>query len=713
LLFTRGWVTFVQPFPLPEILTSKLAEGFGFLKTLPLDYPPKNLPAVKPVGQLSPIARSERLGLDDRHAALKELYRCIAPHYPVQIAPEMGIEFHVDGLQFSETKLRVYIHTFGLVLSLQTLFQVAPGSAGLTGSSLAGILNKLERIRGICGAIPTLKPKCVLNFFDQLRRLIVSRVFSDKISTRADADVFCVFSPEGGEFPTRPDGVPDGQPDRLALFSALERYTRKEYTNPFLGNKCFTTETGGSGAGVPPGWIFGSQKGVALFDRPGEDNTRATLARRCHHKNVARLIGWYQLYQAYLAEQAESRGATDRGVLQHAVKAYDTMAVKYSRVWIRWARQRFRLDEPVKAVVEAYGLVRKQSPDDHVAPMNQVPPDFEVTPLLNFDTFPSALCLAMPGQVEPLVTFSLRNSTSEPVEVQLTSELRRYAEKQALPVTVMPRDTKFVDIKVSLIAERVKGLKTAENSLVSVTWTVDKSGGVLTPKEQTFDITVLEKDYFVFARRHKGQQAFVNCSWLIAAWIDREDPEVIALRRSAASKNNNSMPGYPEGGGPAAAQVVLAQVKALYDAVHEKNLAYGNRTRPQYQDDKSHAQTVRLPGKSITDGVMNCLDGAVLFGSLLFSCDLAPGILFIPGHAMVGWKQSESPASDWDFIEITDVVESDFLTALENGRKTYNAVQERVVVVRDLQPPEIKELDQAHILVDIRDVKSAGVKTLQ
>ena len=203
-----------------------------------------------------------------------------------------------------------------------------------------------------------------------------------------------------------------------------------------------------------------------------------------------------------------------------------------------------------------------------------------------------------------------------------------------------------------------------------------------------------------------------NCSWLIAAWVNREDPEVIALRSAAAGKNKNKMPGYPDSSGPPAELVVLDQVRALYEALADKKLSYGNRARPQYQEDNHFGQSVRLPGKSIADRIMNCLDGAVLFASLLASCDLDPGILFIPGHAMVGWKRSRSPAAEWSFVEITDVGEADFETALTSGHTAYEDVQEQVIVVRDLQLLEVKEADQDPVLVDIRAVWSAGVKTL-
>jgi hypothetical protein len=367
LLFKRGWVTFVQPFALPEILSASLAEDFRFLKTLPLDYPPQDLPSLKQIGKVCPIARSELLGLD-MHRGVEKLFRCIAPHSPVQIVPEMGIQWRVKGLTFSETILRIDIHPFGLALSLGSLFEVEPDSGGLTGFALARILNNLERNRGVHAATRAFRqPKCVLDIFYQLRRMMASQMFQDKISSRAADEVFCVFSPDDGSFPLNPSGVPDGQPDRLALFSALERFTGNEKLDAvYLGNKCFTAEGEVSLDRRLLGWIFGSEHGLALFIRPAEKAPAATRARRCNHKNISRLIGWYLLYQSYLAGRAGSPDQAGTEFLQHAVDAYDTMAVRYSRFWIRWARARFRLDEPVKAVVKAYGLKRTHPPDDHI-----------------------------------------------------------------------------------------------------------------------------------------------------------------------------------------------------------------------------------------------------------------------------------------------------------------------------------------------------------
>jgi hypothetical protein len=331
---------------------------------------------------------------------------------------------------------------------------------------------------------------------------------------------------------------------------------------------------------------------------------------------------------------------------------------------------------------------------------------------LNFESFPSALCLAMPKEVEALVTFQLDNSTPEPVEVQLTCQVEQFSLEASDNVLVAPYESKPVEMKVVLMAAKAAQLAIAEYTQVKVTYAFGPPGTAAKTITKTFDANILEKDYFVIARRHTAKKTILNCAWLIAAWVNKEDKNVIKLRAEAAVLNNGAVIGYPPTVSPAAAKTVEAQAKALYTALLNRKLTYGNRTLPQFQDTNSFGQMVRLPSKSIGDGMMNCLDGAVLFASLLASCDLNPGILFVPGHALVGWKQSDTAGSDWEFLEITDVTGSDFEAALDSGRATFAANQENWVEVADVSPLEMKDVEKATVLVDIRRVWAAGVKSL-
>jgi hypothetical protein len=247
---------------------------------------------------------------------------------------------------------------------MHSMFKVDEGTPELTGFRMARALNNLERNRGIRAASRLFRqPRSAVDIFFQLRRYLLPVLFKTAVEGRAWSDIFCVFTPDGGEFPLDSDGLPDGQADRLALFSAIERFTGNENAEPtMLGNKCFAAE-------AAKGWFFGSQHGIALFVQPDKRDAMTTLARRCNHKNVARLLGFYRLCQGYLAQQAGiPADAAQTELLQYVVAAHDRMAVQYSKYWIRWARARFRLDQPVEQVAAAHKLKRLSPPDLHAPP---------------------------------------------------------------------------------------------------------------------------------------------------------------------------------------------------------------------------------------------------------------------------------------------------------------------------------------------------------
>lgn len=715
MFFKRGWVTFVQSCAVPEILTARLVPEFGFLKSLAIDYPPRHFPALKTVGQFAPIARSERLGLE-KHAGLQKLYDCIEPHYPVQAAPEVGLRLRASGMKFPQASLRIFIHTYGLVQWLDFCFEVedpAPESAseGLVGPALARVLNNLERNRGVSIAARTeRRPKNVLDVFDQFQRMVINGVFDEKIPIPQRSELFCVFSPECGEYPSDISGVAEGTSERVALFNAIQRFTDRDLTQT-LENKCFTSENRVAGSKAPAGWIFGASKGIALIVRPGGLDGHSTRARRCYHKNVARLIGWYRLYQDYLEGPSAGRDGVQNAVLQHAVDALDKMAVRYSPIWIRWARQRFALDRAVQEVVASHNLRRTRRPDDHVDAVPVPPPEVTVEPRLNFSAYPTALGLAMPDQVQEIVTFCLRNTTTQLATVQLKCGLDEYSNTASTPCDLKPGDNRREPMRVKPLSDKVEKLTKAVNGYARVNWQNLQDGSP--EREKSFDVTILDKTYFVSARRDKVGEKIVNCCWLIAAWVQRDDPAVTAILKLAASKNDNKMPGYGEPGSGGAEDAVQSQVKALYETLRDKKLAYGNRARPAYQPSNHFGQTVRLPGDLLQQSVLNCLEGAVLFASLLAGCDLDPGILFIPGHALPGWRESRTSGADWRFLEITDVIEADFATALQHGKEAYTGVEDRVNRIVDLGPPDIaeNELNNAALLVDIRAIWEQGVKT--
>ena len=66
----------------------------------------------------------------------------------------------------------------------------------------------------------------------------------------------------------------------------------------------------------------------------------------------------------------------------------------------------------------------------------------------------------------------------------------------------------------------------------------------------------------------------------------------------------------------------------------------------------------------------NCIDGAVLFASLLEGSSLNAALVLVPGHAFVAWEAWEG-SDDWRFLETTMIGGHDFEAACLSGERQH------------------------------------------
>src|SRR4051794_27429511 len=85
------------------------------------------------------------------------------------------------------------------------------------------------------------------------------------------------------------------------------------------------------------------------------------------------------------------------------------------------------------------------------------------------------------------------------------------------------------------------------------------------------------------------------------------------VRRAAALHPDKRLAGYLHGG----PDRVREQVRALYQWLRECEIAYINAVTDYGAAPGTVTQRTRLPGKSLARKSANCLDGSVLFASLL------------------------------------------------------------------------------------------------
>jgi len=81
----------------------------------------------------------------------------------------------------------------------------------------------------------------------------------------------------------------------------------------------------------------------------------------------------------------------------------------------------------------------------------------------------------------------------------------------------------------------------------------------------------------------------------------------------------------------------LRQVFALWSALQKRGLQYSSTTTTPCGSETVQSQFVRFLDQSLGNTQANCVDGSVLFASLLRKISIEPFLVTVPGHMYVGF----------------------------------------------------------------------------
>jgi hypothetical protein len=138
------------------------------------------------------------------------------------------------------------------------------------------------------------------------------------------------------------------------------------------------------------------------------------------------------------------------------------------------------------------------------------------------------------------------------------------------------------------------------------------------------------------------------------------------LRAAAELHPRGRLVGYQVG-----KEEVTSQVKAIFDALkQEADITYVNSVIDHTPEDGFSGQRVRLPKESLEEKQANCIDGTVLFASLLEGVSINPAIVLVPGHAFLAWETWRN-SGEWKYLETTMIGTSTFEQACKSAESTY------------------------------------------
>lgn len=133
-----------------------------------------------------------------------------------------------------------------------------------------------------------------------------------------------------------------------------------------------------------------------------------------------------------------------------------------------------------------------------------------------------------------------------------------------------------------------------------------------------------------------------DTSFTFAAYVNEQHPFVDKLLREALDLPVvERFTGYQSGD----RQEVIRQVYALWDLMVARDMRYSDITTTAANSEEILSQHVRLIEDTVNNGQANCVDGSVLFVSLLRKIGINAGLVLEPGHCYVAFQLDEQGES--------------------------------------------------------------------
>jgi hypothetical protein len=172
---------------------------------------------------------------------------------------------------------------------------------------------------------------------------------------------------------------------------------------------------------------------------------------------------------------------------------------------------------------------------------------------------------------------------------------------------------------------------------------------------------------------YKGGTRFHDTGIFFAAYVNEENPMIDHLLREALNTRIvNRFLGYQ--GSP---EAVDNQVYALWNVLQKRNFRYSSVSNTSLSSNVVFSQRVRTFDDALESSQINCVDGSVLFASLLRAINIEPILVRTPGHMFVGYY-TDANHKDMKFLETT-IVES----SRSSGKKSSKSTSPIMVVSRN------------------------------
>ena len=291
--------------------------------------------------------------------------------------------------------------------------------------------------------------------------------------------------------------------------------------------------------------------------------------------------------------------------------------------------------------------------------------DYEITDDLGGNIFPSAILsiattdaqIIIPSDTmylgNPKSIIGVRIRSSKPlshVRVEV-AETKFYAQ------SVSEFDLPKPDIDYIIYPDIIWNYEALKNNAqpepISVVVDAEINGKKIGRKIRTFSVRSINECLLGYYT--KGRK-FHDTGIFFAAYVNEDHPMIDQILREALNTRIvNKFLGYQARN---AAAAVDKQVYALWNVLQKRNFRYSSVSNTSLSSNVVISQRVRTFEDALNSSQINCVDGSVLFASLLRAINIEPILVRIPGHMFVGYY-TDSNRKNVNFLETTMIGDVD------------------------------------------------------
>ena len=174
-------------------------------------------------------------------------------------------------------------------------------------------------------------------------------------------------------------------------------------------------------------------------------------------------------------------------------------------------------------------------------------------------------------------------------------------------------------------------------------------GQLLQQSLKTMSMRSINECLLGYYRIHGNKQKeFINTRQLFACYVNEDNPKIDdVLKEALSTRIINRFIGYQRD-----SVSVINQVYALWNVLQRRHFKYSSISNSSLSSNFVFAQRIRTFDDAMKSSQINCVDGSVLFASLMRAINITPILVRLPNHMFVGFYTDKQHRNK-KFIETT------------------------------------------------------------